>query len=171
LQAGFACGFPFGLTFAAARTAGFFAAALPFGFAAAFTIVLCAGFADVLVAALADFDVDAAFVDLNLEAGRSAALGLDAGRFAGFAFAAGFTFLAGAFALAAGLAARFVLARDDALLFLLFAIDPCFPSLRKRAGPACPRGVLATLTLTIQWRWKERARADNARWGRSFRTS
>ena len=75
-----------------------------------------------------------------------------------------------AFALAAGLAARFVLARDDALLFLLFAIDPCFPS-RPARCPACPRGVLATPPLTIQCCRKERARAENARWGRSFRTS
>ncbi|MGH8732642.1 MAG: hypothetical protein ACREVB_03070, partial [Burkholderiales bacterium] len=150
LRAGFACGFAFGLAFAVARTAGFFAAALPFGFAA-FTVVLCAGFADFLVAAFLAF-------------------GLETGRFAGLAFAAGFMFLAGAFALAAGLAARFVLARDDVLLFLLFAIDPCFPS-RPARCPACPRGVLATPPLTIQCCRKERARADNARWGRSFRTS
>jgi hypothetical protein len=65
---------------------------------------------------------------------------LDAGRFAAFVFAAGFTFLAGAFALAAGLAARFVLARDDALLFLLFAIDPCFPSRPSTLVPLVPAG-------------------------------
>ena len=88
-------------------------------------MALRAGFAEVLTAALADFGLDAAF-------------GLEAGRFAGLAFAACFTVLAGAFALAAGLTARFVLARDDALLFLLFAIDPCFPShpARNSAVPA-----------------------------------
>ena len=111
-------GFAFGLAFALARTAGFFATVLAFSLGT-FTIALRVGFAEVLDAAFADF-------------------GLETGRFAGLAFAACFTVLAGAFALAAGLTARFVLARDDALLFLLFAIDPCFPShpARNSAVPA-----------------------------------
>ena len=129
MRAGFgfdcACGFALGLAFAAARTAGFFAAALAFGLAEAFTVTLRAGFAEVLAAALADFGLEPAF-------------GLEAVRFAGLAFAACFTAPARAFGLAAGLTARFVLARDDALLFLLFAIDPCFPShpARDSAVPA-----------------------------------
>ena len=109
----------FGLAFALARTAGFFA--------------------DSFGLRLGDFHHRLA---RRLRRGLGRGLGRfrlgGLGRFAGLAFAAGFTVLAGAFALAAGLTARFVLARDDALLFLLFAIDPCFPShpARNSAVPA-----------------------------------
>ena len=116
------------LGLAAART-GFFAAALAFGFVT-LTVDVRVGFADFFAADFADFDI---------EAGRFAALPLDAGRFAAFAFAAGFTLPAGDFALGEGLVARFVLAGDDAFFFLLFAIDPSFPSVLVRR-PARFRG-------------------------------
>ena len=77
------------------------------------------------MAALADFDLDAGFAAFRFEAGRFAAL----------VFAASFAGSVRGFALAA----RFVLARDDALLFLLFAIDPCFPS-RPARDPGVARG-------------------------------
>ena len=123
-----------GLAFALAGTAGFFAAALAFGWR--FTwLARC--FAEVLVAAFAD--------------GLERRLALEAAR-ASRHLSSWMPSLSARTCLAAGLAARLVLARDDAFFVLALALILAFRRIASVLAPHVPAGVLATRTLTIQGR-------------------